>query len=81
MSAFEEFEKEVVRVLLRPHMEPEEIAVVLESATQVSFEPTGAGYFLTVRHSCLPKERIVCSEPLLTGTGGDIYRAPDFLGQ
>lgn len=66
------FEKQVVRTLLSPHMETDHVEAVLNSASVVSYEPTGVGYFLTVRHPPLPLERVVCAAPTVTGKSGGV---------
>ena len=63
MSTFVEYERHVVRALLRPHLPTERIEEVVASAGYVSYENTGAGYFLTVAHPALPQSRVFCSEP------------------
>jgi hypothetical protein len=72
MNPFEHFERKVVGLLLEGHLEPEQIGEVLDSAELVSYEVTGVGYFLTVQHSRLPAQRIVCGEPLLVGSADDV---------
>ncbi len=47
------------------------LAEVLESEV-ASVDHTGVGYFATVRHSSLPKQHIICHEPLVFGTEGDL---------
>lgn len=72
VSTFTDFEREVVTTLLGPHMDADRVATVLDDAGIVSYEHTGAGYFLTVRHRILPSETIVCHTPLVVGTCGDV---------
>ncbi len=72
VSSFVEFERQVVRALLRSHMPPDQIEALLDAATFVSCEHTGVGYFLTVRHPALPASRVVCSEPMIVGRAKDI---------
>jgi len=69
---FVEFERQVLRALLRSHMPPNQIEELLASAAFVSCEHTGVGYFLTVRHPALPASRVVCSEPMIEGRAKDI---------
>ena len=45
---------------------------LLESVELVSFEHTGFGYFLTVRHPALPQERRCCHEPFVSGYDGEL---------
>jgi hypothetical protein len=72
VSSFVEFEREVVRLLLHPHMSPEQVEDLLDSASFVSCEHTDAGYFLTVSHHTLPHSRVVCSQPTILGRAQDI---------
>jgi hypothetical protein len=72
VSPFVEFERQVLRILLRSHMRHEQIEELLADAAFVSCEHTGVGYFLTVRHLGLPASRVVCSEPMLQGRAKDI---------
>lgn len=72
MSAFRPFERDIVEVLVRPHLTPERLAAVLDSAELVSCEHTGSGYYLTVRHPGLPAGRIVCHHPVVIGRCGDV---------
>ena len=67
VSTFEPFEKIMVRKLVNPYLSDAAIGRVLEGATPVSYETTGVGYFLTVRHPSVPQQRMVCDEPGLTG--------------
>ena len=53
-------------------MRPDQIEELLVTASFVSCEHTGFGYFLTVRHPALSASRVVCSEPMIEGRGKDI---------
>lgn len=46
-------------------------AVILE-AELVSYEYSGVGYFVTVKHLALPTARTVCQRPIVVGTSGGI---------
>jgi hypothetical protein len=72
MKALKTFEMEVVRTLLSGTPGLEDLGAVLEEAREVSFEHTGVGYFLTVRHPEFPVERLVCGDPPLMGLLGDL---------
>lgn len=72
MSAFTEFEGDVLRILLRTQFSPAQIDGVLQSATIVSLEHSGAGYFLTVAHPSLPARRTVCDKPVVRGEVGEV---------
>ena len=71
-SPFVEYERQVLRKLLRSHMRPEQIEELLDAASFVSYEHTGVGYFVTVRHAVVPHGRVVCSQPLIEGRGAGI---------
>jgi hypothetical protein len=69
---FNDYEREVVATLLDGHLSGAVVESILAEAVLVSFEDTGAGYFLTAAHPDLPVERIACHEPVLIGTAGDL---------
>lgn len=71
-STFNDYEREVVAALLEGYLPASVVESVLEGAARESLEETGFGYFLTAAHADLPRERIVCNEPLLTGRAGDL---------
>lgn len=71
MSAFSDYEREVIEILVGEHFPAETVAAIIDAATHVSYEHTGIGYFLTVRHPVIPRGRLVCSAPLLTGRFGE----------
>ena len=71
MKPFSDFEREVVKTCLASQLPVDEVEAVLDSATWVSYEYTGSGYYLTVRHPSLPSERAICDMPL-TGRSGNI---------
>ena len=72
MKPFKEFERKVVKVLVSSRLPVDEIEAVLETGTFLSYDYTGSGYYLTVRHPSLPSDRVVCDMPLLKGTSGKI---------
>jgi hypothetical protein len=45
---------------------------VLASSELVSYEYSGCGYFLTVRHPCLPRIRTVLDKPTVLGKSGAV---------
>jgi hypothetical protein len=71
LKPFRDFEGEVVRICLESHLPAGGVEAVLGSATWVSYDYTGSGYYLTVRHPSLPSARVVCDMPL-TGRSGNI---------
>ncbi len=72
MSVFKPFESEVLKLLVSEHVSEEQLGIVLDHGTLVSYEYTGSGYYLTVRHPSLPSDRVVCNKPVLLGTSGDL---------
>ena len=72
MSVFKDFEAKALGLLLGGHLPEDEIAMVLASASFVSCEHTGVGYFLTVRHAILPIEKRAYSSPLLLGAASGV---------
>src|SRR5258708_7178198 len=67
MRALKEYETRVIRILTKDVLAPAVLDAVAENGELVSCEHTGAGYFLTLRHSGLPKQRIVCDKPWVVG--------------
>ena len=72
MSAFKDFERAVVRMLVGRNMSESQLESLLDSGSVVSYKHTGVGYFLTVRHSAVPSERVVCHRPLVIGKADDV---------
>lgn len=72
MSVFRGFEREVVTILTGSTFSSDTLRAVLDDATLVSEEHTGCGYFLTVRHPALPRDRSVCDRPSLVGEGSGL---------
>jgi hypothetical protein len=73
MSVFVKFEEEVIDILVVGTLTRKLITSLKRDGLLVSYEYTGYGYFLKVAHPLLPKTRIVCSQPMVTGTSGDIH--------
>lgn len=62
------YECNVVDMLLKGRLSGSEITSI--KATHINgFEYTGAGYFVTIQHECLPASRRVVSEPTIYGYG------------
>lgn len=72
MVHFREFESRVLRLLVAPDLGAEVVEAVLREAELVSYNYSGSGYFLTVKHPSLPSRRIVCSEPQVVGRFGNV---------
>lgn len=72
MSIFAKFEEEVIDIIVAGTLTPELISSLKRDGSLVSYEYTGYGYFLKVAHPLVPKSRMVCDQPMVTGTSGDI---------
>lgn len=72
MSVLKDYEREVLYTLASDVLSPPRLAAVADEGELVGYEHTGRGYFLTVRHAGLPRERVVCDSPLLSGVGGGV---------
>jgi hypothetical protein len=71
MTALREFELEAIRLLGEDVLSAEQFAGVASVDEPVRYEHTGCGYFVTVAHPTLPKERQVLSQPFVCGKLGD----------
>ncbi len=67
-----DYEKKVIEILVSNKLSPEALANVIQNAEFVSYQYTGSGYFLTIRHSDLPENRVVCDRPFPVGKAENI---------
>ena len=67
MSVLRAFEEKVIDLLTKRVLSPEILAEVKQGAEVVSYNYTGHGYYLKLRHPKLPQERVVCDRPVLKG--------------
>ena len=58
MSVLNDYECHVARLPLRRYLMDEAVTTLLESAGFISYQHTGAGYFLAAGHPSLPTDRI-----------------------
>ena len=72
MSILKEFEIEVLQRLGGRTLSPQQVVQLSVEGEFVSLNFTGVGYFLTLQHSILPKERVVMEKPILSGKVGDL---------
>lgn len=72
METLRDYEIEVIRLLASNALPAEQLQIIIRDTKFVSYGYTGCGYFLTISHPLLPKQRIVCSEPLVVGRANDI---------
>lgn len=72
MGVLKDYERKVLYTLTSDVLSPRQLSAVADEAELVGYEYTGSGYFLTVRHESLPRERVVCSSPMLSGSAGGV---------
>ncbi|HEV7890832.1 MAG TPA: hypothetical protein VGP08_09345 [Pyrinomonadaceae bacterium] len=72
MSVLKDYEREVLYTLASDVLSPRQLSAVADEGELVGYDYTGRGYFLTVRHESLPRERIVCNSPMLSGSAGGV---------
>ncbi len=73
VDVFSEYEVEVVQLMLTPVLGAVEVDWLVDEARFVSLEFSGVGYFLTVTHPIVPKERLVVSQPNVSGRLGELW--------
>lgn len=69
---FKNYEKKVLEILVLGKISDNNLISIVENAEFVGYEYTGSGYFFTVKHTSLPKQRIVCDKPALMGEADNI---------
>lgn len=67
MGVLKGYEARVLGLLASNVLSPAQLEAVVREGEFTSYEYTGNGYFLTLRHSSLPIERLVCSSPTVRG--------------
>ena len=67
MSILKKYEEQVVERLTKDVLPPGLVESIKTEGTISSYDTTGNGYFLTIKHDELPEKRIVCHQPLLIG--------------
>ena len=72
MSGLRDYEKQVIAILTEKVLPPSVVHAVTTGGEVISYEYTGVGYFLTLRHPNLPSERIVCDKPMVIGKGSGV---------
>ena len=72
MDVFKGFEKAVLSILLKNTFTVEVIESIQNEAEFSSYDYTGCGYFLSVRHAVFPSGRQVCDTPIVIGEYNDI---------
>jgi hypothetical protein len=72
MGEFRDFEIHVLHLLVAPKLGAEAVEAIVREAELVSYDYSGVGYFLTVKHPSFPSKRIVCDKPNVVGRSGNI---------
>jgi hypothetical protein len=72
MSHFRPFEVEALHYLVDSVLGAEKTQTIARNAQLVSYEYSGCGYFLTVKHDLLPKERVVCDAAIVVARAGEV---------
>jgi hypothetical protein len=67
-----DYEIKVLYLLASNVLSAQQLETLVSEGEFVEYDYTGCGYFLSIRHPSLPKDRIVCHEPLVTGRADDI---------
>ena len=67
MTGFKEFEIEAIRLLTAHVLSAEALSHVERAPALADYEYTGCGYFATLRHESLPRDRVVCHELKVVG--------------
>ena len=65
MSQFRLFEAEALKLIGSAALGSDLVDAVIRDAEFVSFDWSSAGYFLTVSHTLLPKQRMVLDQPIV----------------
>jgi hypothetical protein len=72
MSHFRPFEVEALHHLVDPVLGSEKTSTIAREAELVGYEYSGCGYFVTVKHELLPKERVVCGATMVVARAGEV---------
>ena len=67
MESLRDYEKKVLRFLISDLFTTEELSKIISECRSVSYDYTGAGYYLEISHPDLPKHRIVRDKPIVIG--------------
>lgn len=59
-----DYEKTVISALTSGILSPSVISHVIQEGEFLSYEYTGSGYFISIRHPDLPDKRVVCDLPI-----------------
>ncbi|MBI3652809.1 MAG: hypothetical protein HY231_17435 [Acidobacteria bacterium] len=68
MNCIRDYEKKVLYLLASRVLSHQQLEDLVSAGEIVGYDHTGSGYFLSIRHDDLPQERLVCHEPIVTGS-------------
>lgn len=72
MAELRSFEKEAVRLLAGGVLPGPVLEAVAASTAWALEQQSPGGYYLRLRRDGLPLDRVVCSQPAVSGTAGDV---------
>lgn len=74
LSSFKlkEYEKTLIDLLVSDHVSQSVLSEIKSNPNIIDYHITGVGYFLNIKHPELPKERIVCDNPWVSGDFNDL---------
>ena len=72
MNVLKEYEIKVLYLLASGELSPQQLEGLIKEGEFVDYDYTGCGYFLSLRHASLPRERIVCHLPKLIGSADGV---------
>ncbi|WP_420567823.1 hypothetical protein [Thalassovita sp.] len=72
MGILKEFEIDILQRLAIQKLSSLLIEQLSDEGELVELYFTGVGYFLTLRHSSLPEDRVVLDRPIISGTAGEL---------
>jgi hypothetical protein len=82
MDALRPFEVQAIRLMAEGFLTEDQLSSVFGAQTLSSYKYTGSGYFLSVKHPCLPQAEQTLSEPAVVGNAGEIQAGfVVFLGE
>ena len=58
--------------MVDPVLGADKTRTIARDAQLVGYEYSGCGYFLTVKHGLVPKERVVCSATMVVARAGEV---------
>jgi hypothetical protein len=72
MKAFRPFEIDAIRLMASTALSESQMQLLCEAARPDSYEYTGSGYFISLRHPSFPIPPRTLSDPPVVGNAGEI---------